>query len=106
VEYRKLHDIPRQPTPLGGQARVLVDNIHARVVLLDIAPGQEVAAHQAPVEVTLVVLKGRGWVECAGQRRQCQEGDVIVFPAGASRAIAASADAECQLLVVRTPNPG
>lgn len=104
MEYRKLHDIPQQPTPLGGQARVLVDNIHARVVLLDIAPGQGVSAHQAPVEVTFVVLKGSGWLECAGQRRQCQEGDVIACPAGTSRAIAASPDAGCQLLVVRTPN--
>lgn len=101
----KLSDLPLKSTPLGGGARVLLENEHVRVVNLILQPGEEVASHYAEAEVLFIGLEGAGILQLQGQSIVITAGSMAVCPAGLSRSVSASPDQSISLLVVRSPNP-
>lgn len=106
MRVKHLSDIPLEPTPLGGQARVLLEHEHARVVNLVLQPGEKVAAHTGPVEVLFLVLQGAGILKVEDESFPLAEGSLLICPAGVPRSLESSPNEVLSLLVVRSPNPG
>jgi quercetin dioxygenase-like cupin family protein len=68
VDIITITDLALQPTPLGGQSRILFDKPEVRVVNLVLADGERVAAHEAPVDVVFLVLNGSASLTAGPQR--------------------------------------
>ncbi len=101
---KEITDIPLQPTALGGNARILADNPHLRVVNLFISAGEQVRVHTAPVEAIFLVLEGNGTVEIGEKDYLVSAGQFTICPADCGRAIKANRDEDLNLLVIRAPN--
>lgn len=99
-----INDIPLEPTPLGGNARLLVGSPELRLVNLILSPGERVLAHTAPVEVVFYVLDGQGAVIAANERHEMKPGQMFACPADLERELQAAPDTGLNLLVVRAPN--
>lgn len=104
MEILTISEIEPSPTPLGGKARILVDNPELKMVNLIIDPGQRVNTHAAPVDVVFIVLDGKGQVTVEDEEIEVVSGQMLVCPAGTLRSIDAAADGGLNLLVVRCPN--
>jgi quercetin dioxygenase-like cupin family protein len=97
-------DIPLDPTPLGGNARILISKPELRLVNLIISPGERVASHTAPVEVVFLVMEGKGTVIVANEKHEIVQGQFFTCPADLEREIVADSATALSLMVIRAPN--
>ncbi len=104
VITKDIKDVALDKTPLGGQARMLVNNPHLRLVNLQIKAGEQVLAHTAPVEVVFIVLAGSGLVQIEEKVYPISAGQMLICPPDCQRSIQAGPEEDLSLLVVRTPN--
>lgn len=104
VICQDLKDISLEATPLGGDARMLVNNSNLRLVNLIITAGEQVHEHTAPVEVVFLVLEGSGSVQIDKQIYKISAGQMLICPTDCNRSITADNDENLNLLVVRAPN--
>jgi len=99
-----IDELPLQPTPLGGKARIMVDKPEVKLVNLVLDAGDLVQSHDAPVDVIFIVLEGRGSMLVEHDHIEVENGQLVTVPAGLSRQIVADKDEGLSLLVVRSPN--
>ncbi len=73
----------------GFGARLLVDTAQMRVVLVALAPGQQIPIHAPAVDLAIAVLAGTGRLRAGPSTRWVRAGDVAVIPAGTARGLRA-----------------
>ena len=71
------------PVSLGQTERV-------KVVLTCFEPGQHIPVHSPGVDMTLVILEGKGTVVAGDEEAEVGPGAVVIVPAGASRGVRAT----------------
>ncbi|MGE5415929.1 MAG: cupin domain-containing protein [Acidobacteriota bacterium] len=98
-----IKELPINPTPLGGQSRMLVDQPDLRLVNLILQPGEVVKTHTAPIEVVFVVLEGSGRLTADGATIDVTAGQMLTCPRDIAREVQAEANG-LELLVIRAPN--
>ena len=104
MDILRMEEMPLQPTPLGGKARIIIEKPEVKLVNLVVEAGDKVLAHDAPVDVIFIVLEGRGSMLVEKENVLIEAGQVAMVPAGLSRQINADKDEGLKLLVVRSPN--
>ena len=104
MDILRMEEVPLQPTPLGGKARIIIEKPEVKLVNLVLEAGDKVLAHDAPVDVIFIVHEGRGSMLVEKENVLIEAGQVVMVPAGLSRQINADKDEGIELLVVRSPN--
>lgn len=104
IESRSIQSIAWEPTPLGGQSRMLREVPELRLVNLYVPCGEEVLLHRAPVEVVFLVREGSGTVIVEGVPYLVAKDSYLVCPADKERSILADQGVDLDLLVIRCPN--
>lgn len=72
------------------------------VGLVNVGPGGQTSPHEHHGGQVMVVVSGRGFVECEGQRVEIGSGDVVVCPPGEMHVHGASPDESLTHLTVST----
>lgn len=98
-------NIPLQPTPLGGKARILLENEHVKVVNLVLQPGEQVASHPAEADALFIAIHGTGTLQAGNESISMVKGSMLACPAGIPRSIIAGENEGLEFLVVRYPHP-
>jgi quercetin dioxygenase-like cupin family protein len=86
--------------------RVLFSSPECRIVVVDIAAGEEMGEHQVHERAVVSVVAGEVRVETSDESAQCGAGALVVFEPGESHRVIASADGDARLLLVLAPWPG
>jgi quercetin dioxygenase-like cupin family protein len=83
---------------LGLQLAVLED---AELVELTILRGGDIPSHSLDVSATFYVICGEGVLSIDGESFDVKEGDVATSPAGSTREVTNTSDADFKLLVIK-----
>lgn len=86
------------PVPLGESPRT-------RALLVCLEPGQFIPIHEPGVDVTFVVLEGRGVMAAGAEEAAVGPGAVSFVPAGEARGLRASGPERLVALHVVSPPP-
>ncbi|KXG74247.1 hypothetical protein AN618_23650 [Fervidicola ferrireducens] len=83
----------------------IIEKEEVQVVLLAFEPGQQVSEHKTPVDVFFHVVKGSAEITIGEEKKQVQEGNIVLSPANIPHAIRNNSGERAMVLVVKTPNP-
>jgi quercetin dioxygenase-like cupin family protein len=86
--------------------RVLFSSPECRIVVVDIAAGEEMGEHRVRERAVAAVVSGEVRVETADESAECLAGTLVVFEPGESHRVVASGDGDARLLLVLAPWPG
>ena len=89
---------------LGGKtmvSRTLATEAGLRVVLFHFAPGHELAAHRAPVPISIQILAGEGELLRAGEWTPVATGSFLVLPASEEHGVRATSAMTMLLTMAR-----
>lgn len=64
----------------GILSHTLFNDEHTKIILFGFAPGQELAAHTAPMPATIQILSGEATLTLATDTRQVSAGCVVHMP--------------------------
>lgn len=94
-------DLPWQPMHAsGGEGVPLVKDGPFAADLIRFAPGRGVGMHTHPGAHILIVISGRGTVECGEATVPLDPGVIYLVPSGVAHAVRANPDCELRLLSV------
>lgn len=89
---------------------ILSQTLHStdkvKVVLFGFAPGQSLSEHTASVPAIVQVLKGKGSIELAGDRRDLDPGSWIYMPARLEHSLHAEEEMVVLLYLLHSPAGG
>ena len=83
--------------------RVLFTGTHSQLVIMTLAPGEEIGEEVHDVDQILYAVDGEGESIIAGQQAPFEKGDVVAIPAGALHNIRNTDDKPLQLFTVYAP---
>lgn len=83
--------------------RVLFSSPECRVVVVDLANGEEIGDHRVRERAVVEVVMGRVVIESSGETAECDAGTLVTFDPGEEHRVRALADA--RLLLVLAPWP-
>jgi quercetin dioxygenase-like cupin family protein len=83
--------------------RVLFSSPECRVVVVDLANGEEIGDHRVRERAVVEVITGRVVIESSGETAECDAGTLVTFDPGEEHRVHARADA--RLLLVLAPWP-
>lgn len=84
--------------------RVLFSASECRIVVVDLAEGEEMGDHRVHERAVVTVVAGRVRIESPAETAECEAGALVVFEPGERHRVVALADA--RLLLVLAPWPG
>lgn len=96
-------DAPRTPSVGRQKPRVLFSSPECRIVVLDLAAGEDMADHRVRERALVEVISGRISIEVAEETVQCEAGTLVTFDPGEQHALRGLEDA--RLLLVLAPWP-
>ncbi|HRJ41740.1 MAG: cupin domain-containing protein [Caldilineaceae bacterium] len=82
---------------------VLAETEYTKVILVCLEPGQFIPVHRPGVDLTLVVMEGKGQIVAGEDEQSVEPGAVAFVPAGEARGI--KAETRLVLMHVVTPPP-
>ncbi|HHV57266.1 MAG TPA: DUF438 domain-containing protein [Firmicutes bacterium] len=100
-----LAELPLLTSPRGPKIRRVLEEPAVAVTNVLLEPGQELPAHQTPVDVFFYVQAGRGQVSIGADSASVSAGDLIFSPKDIPHGLKAAPDDTFSVLVVKTPNP-
>ncbi|HHI30664.1 hypothetical protein B6U67_01525 [Methanosarcinales archaeon ex4484_138] len=83
----------------------LINEDHLQLNMICLEAGQEVPYHRANSNVSLMVAKGEGELELAGEKEQLEHGKIYRVPFETRMRIVNNTDNRLSFLVFKTPNP-
>lgn len=83
--------------------RVLFSSPECRVVVVDLANGEEIGDHRVRERAIVEVVTGRVAIESSGETAECEAGTLVTFDPAEEHRVRARADA--RLLLVLAPWP-
>ncbi|MCF6095460.1 cupin domain-containing protein [Thermovorax subterraneus] len=83
----------------------IIEKEEVQVVLLAFEPGQGVPEHKTPVDVFFYVVEGTVEILIGEEKREIEEGNIVLSPANIPHAIKNNSGEKAMVLVVKTPNP-
>jgi quercetin dioxygenase-like cupin family protein len=98
-ERRSLDD-PAVLQRSGRNARTLLKSGPLRVTIVTVAPGGEVARHQAPGPITVQVLHGEIVFRVAGEDHRLRAGMLLAVPPGMEHSVSSGPGGTFLLTVV------
>jgi quercetin dioxygenase-like cupin family protein len=103
VQHWKLYDID---TPDGSRSPVVLHSQdgESRVVLISLAPEQELRDHEVKEAVLLLIVSGEARVEAGDETQRAVAGDLFRFEPGERHAV--SSEGGARLLLTLAPWPG
>jgi quercetin dioxygenase-like cupin family protein len=101
----RMREVEGKINQRGVLARELLDHPHARVMGLELKPGDSIPQHSVGVDVFLFVVEGRGTVTGEGRKALVGTGDMVVFPPYTPMSVHADQGEPLVLLNVKTPRP-
>lgn len=96
-------DAPRVPRTGRQMPRVLFTSPECRVVVVDLAGGEELGEHNVRERAVLEVISGRVSIRTGDETADCEAGTLVTFDPGERHAVRALDDA--RLLLVLSPWP-
>jgi quercetin dioxygenase-like cupin family protein len=105
MEIIRISDRPLVETPLGLQARAIVDLPDVNVMNLILEPGEKVPSHSTPVNALFYVIEGNGWATIGEEKAPVTTGEIIVSPPHVPHGLEAAAGTRMNVLIIRTPSP-
>ncbi len=98
----KLHEID---TPDGSRSPVVLQSDNeARVVLIELQPGQELGDHQVKENALVIVVDGSARIEAGGETVDAETGTLAAFDPDERHSV--STDDGAKLLLILAPWPG
>ncbi|MFP4415967.1 MAG: cupin domain-containing protein [Chitinispirillaceae bacterium] len=95
----------RFENPHGVDARMLLDNHHAQVILISLQPGESLKKHVTPVDVFFYILQGTGVVEIGDEQQEVGPETLVDSPAKIPHRWRNEGTEVCRIMVVKTPRP-
>jgi len=83
----------------------LIDEDYLQLNMICLEAGQEVPYHKANSNVNLMVVKGKGELELAGEKGRLEHGKIYRVPFKIRMRIVNDTDDRLSFLVFKTPNP-
>jgi len=82
---------------------VIAENERVKVILASFEPGQFIPVHRPGVDLTLIILEGKGRLVVGEQEKEVGSGAIVFVPAGEARGL--KAETQMVVLHVVTPPP-
>jgi len=99
TSYQQAVDFrPEQFNPV-----MIAENERVKVILASFEPGQFIPVHRPDVDLTLVILEGKGRLVTGKQEKEVGSGAMAFVPAGEARGL--KAETKLVVLHVVTPPP-
>ncbi len=86
----------------GIVSKSIVENQHHKIILVCLAPGQELSEHTASVPAAIHVLRGRGTVKLGDAVHETGPGKLYYMPAELRHAVVAEDELVFLLTMFRT----
>lgn len=83
----------------------LIDEDYLQLNLICLEAGQEVPYHNANSNVNLLVVRGEGELELAGEKARLEHGKIFRVPFKTKMRIVNDSNDRLSFLVFKTPNP-
>lgn len=83
--------------------RVLFSSPECRVVVVDLANGEEIGDHRVRERAVVEVVLGRVVIESSGETAECDAGTLVTFDPGEEHRVQALADARLLLMLAPWP---
>ena len=99
----RLHEIAM---PRGTRDPVVLDSGDSRVVLIGLAPGQELGEHQVRERAWVVVVDGAVQVSTADEHLDAPSGTLLEFDPTERRTVRSEQGARLLILLAPWPAPG
>ena len=100
----KSKDIVGEINMRGVTAVHLISEDHTRVTKITLRPGDEVPAHDVPVEVFFYVIGGKGTIIIGDEEGVVEAQDLVLCPKNTKMALKANFGEPFVVLNVKTPN--
>src|SRR5215210_857041 len=84
--------------------RVLFSTPEARMVLIDLAPGDELGDHGVHERAIIQIVSGSAEITCGAEPTTCAQGTVVLFEPGERHAVRSGDGA--RILLTLAPWPG
>lgn len=82
---------------------VIYTGPHAQLVLMSLAPGEEIGAETHDVDQFIYVVDGEGTCSLAGEDYDFEKGEAIFVPAGVQHNVVNTDDEEMKLFTLYSP---
>ena len=99
-------DAPRVASVDRQKPRVLFSSPECRLVVLDLARGEDMSDHQVRERAVLEVISGRVSVTTDGETVECDAGTLVTFDPGERHSLRGLEDARLLLVLAPWPAPG
>jgi quercetin dioxygenase-like cupin family protein len=83
--------------------RVLFSSPECRVVVVDIANGEEIGDHRVRERAVVEIVSGRVSIESSGETAECDAGTLVTFDPGEEHRVRARADTRLLLMLAPWP---
>ena len=83
--------------------RVLFSSPECRVVVVDLANGEQIGDHRVRERAVVEVVTGRVVIESSGETAECDAGMLVTFDPGEEHRVQALADARLLLMLAPWP---
>jgi quercetin dioxygenase-like cupin family protein len=97
---------PRELSVGRQKPRVLFSSPECRLVVLDLASGEDLGEHQVRERAVVEVISGRVSIEAGAETAECQAGTLIVFDPGERHTLRGLTDARLLLMLAPWPAAG
>ncbi|MFA7661718.1 MAG: cupin domain-containing protein [Anaerovoracaceae bacterium] len=104
MQVIKSKDMVGEINMRGVSAVHLINETHTRVTKITMHPGDEVPAHDVPVEVFFFVIQGKGTIQIGEELAIVEAQDLVLCPMNTKMSLRADQGDTFVVLNVKTPN--
>ena len=105
MEIKKIFETESFVNNHGVEARKFHQNEHIMMVHLSLKPGDTIAKHATPLDVSFLVLEGKGIVEIGDESQEVEVNTLIESPANCRHGWRNESDEILRILVIKMQKP-